>query len=1002
MKKTSRRGTRLLIIIASIIALLGLGAYFLYFDPIFASDQTTEGVKSDTEQIAKLRAEREKLQQNMESVMAEYYGIYSSFENLDHTKLAKLGTMVAAEEKTWEEYISKNYGDLPQPTWDELKKLNAELRDLKAEEIRVGGELETLIEERARKDLIIKAADNLSDEIESAQQKFQTGIRFLAEGLTENQKNELTELIDKNTSSDGQLPLQSIVKYRSELATANDDPYKFLENQLVGKSPDQARKAIDALASLDLENGTVPDNVINLAKNLQNLGVSFNKYIESAKARQEDEGITASFVGPKGAVIDQLTGRVQFRSPILVDVKDSSGKLVKNADGTVQKNEIGYALFDPVKKTYSGVLTVDDFNGQQVSLVADQLTKDVYLEYGGGLGDEKIVGDDKLGLVSVRVGENGGIGGSFTVSNRLFIYNPNTKAFQIPISLDSTIKGAGFSGDDVGSVGKNTIYLGTDGSVTGKVGDVGRFKDGSVMGSGALYLAHDGTVTYGMSFTDGGLPLGGISINSDGDIAGTVNLAKMVDLPLNISFGSGGITGVSFDVGGGATKIPISIGKNGQLAFSLATFNIGSLIPGLNLPGILSNLLNVPILNVAQDAHGNFRLYFLFGSMKLFGHENRPLTPPEIEMDEEGNYKTECIYFRHSFKKALMTVRVYQSPCTKIEADEQKLRSAMIFEVYNRLLGRNPSTQEWANWYFYSGHQLYQWPKHEKDKQYRMDGTKLQLEKAIMGTAYYKGINSANKLDNLKEYRWIKAGKNPLQAPTRPTDLMTADPFAGKTDGGNGVDEVDKERIAKWISEGFDKFFKGIEADAATDEEMEEPTEDEISVNVPTGFSFFAVPSSIAYIDPKSFTDKGVSVYRYDGDDKKWITDANGGDVGTMRSVFGYYLYNSGAEKTVIAYKPENVENQSLSTITKGWNLLANSSQGSITVGSVKFLNPTDSTKVSLISLAQQKKIYSGTYLISDPNAQTAEKAFTKIDLLSSGAQNNLIQSLGGYWVYLF
>lgn len=986
MKKISGRGTRLIIIIGTIIALLGLGAYFFFIDPIFADDKATTEVSDPSA----LQAEIEKLEQDQKNI---YDLAVESCEKLSietGKSYSEINSYYLSGGEELDKFVSEFLHD----------QKNADMATVVGE-LLVARENQSVVEA----DLLTKRS-LLSTIIET---------RASADGQ-ENKKN-TKEILDnlKNASEEIKKELENdqvdvSVEFEKGLSAgikglaekSNGAYSKLLTN--LGLSTLEADNKTDAQLLVDLKKITTLESTdpefIDLASKAQTL-IDYWENFQALK-KIEDLKSTVSHYGPKGAVIDQLTGRVQFRSPILVEQKDSSGNVLKDEKGGIRTKEIGYALFDPVKKTYSGALTVDDFNGQRVSLVADQLTKDVYLEYGGGAGDEKIVGDDKLGLVSVRVGENGGIGGSFTVSNRLFIYNPNTKAFQIPISLDSTVKGAGFSGDDVGSIGKNTIFLGTDGSVTGRVGDVGKFKDGDIAGSGALYLAQDGTVTYGMSFTDGGLPLGGISINSDGDIAGTVNLAKMVDLPLNISFGSGGITGVSFDLGGGATKIPISIGKNGQLAFSLATFNIGSLIPGLNLSGILSSLLKMPILNIAQDAHGNFRLYFLFGSMKLFGHENRPLMPPEIEMDEAGNYKTECIYFRHSFKKALMTVRVYQSPCTKIEADEQKLRSAMIFEVYNRLLGRNPSTQEWANWYFYSGHQLYQWPKHEKDKQYRMDGTKLQLEKAIMGTAYYKGINSADKLDNLKEYRWIKAGKNPLQAPTRPTDLMTADPFAGSTDGDNGVEEVDKERIAKWISEGFDKFFEGIEADAATDEDMEVPTEDEISVNVPTGFSFFAVPSNIAYIDPQSFTEKGVNVFRYEGDEKKWVSAVDGGEIGTMRSVFGYYLYNSGSEKTVIAYQPEDIEEQSLSTITKGWNLLANSSQGTITIGGVKFLNPSDSTKVSLISLAQQNKVYSGTYLISDPTAATAEEAFTKVDLLSDGAENNTIGSLGGYWVYLY
>ena len=165
----------------------------------------------------------------------------------------------------------------------------------------------------------------------------------------------------------------------------------------------------------------------------------------------------------------------------------------------------------------------------------------------------------------------------------------------------------------------------------------------------------------------------------------------------------------------------------------------------------------------------------------------------------------DCIYFRHSFKKAFKTVRVYQVPCEKPDKDEQVERSNLIFTIYNTTLGRNPSTAEFLNWYFYSGHELYKGDK-QKNKDYRMSATRNKLCESIIkkpGDVVQKQF----KFGNNKEYKWIVSGKLPAEAPNRPTETLSLNPFDQSADEINAEINSNSE-----YDINLNDFFDSIES----------------------------------------------------------------------------------------------------------------------------------------------------------------------------------------------
>ncbi len=513
-------------------------------------------------------------------------------------------------------------------------------------------------------------------------------------------------------------------------------------------TPDMSDSAISSIwKNYVIQNAVASGYEVNdKLLNLQDVG----KYnIETLMKLSSDKAAFKQYIDkfgfPKfqsnttGLVINPKTGKAEYRSTIKR----------RTSDGRVFID--GYISFDPETRTLDAQIS-KIWGNRQVKLVSDPRTGDVYVELASTTKDSLLKLGSVASLASITVAQDGAIGGSFKLFNRLFNYNANSKAFEIPMKI-----------------GRNgTLFADTNGNVRGTVS----LTKTNAANTAMLYFDRTGNIGLNVDIkgaldktTGSRTSLASITLNKNGTIAGTIDVGKLAKTGLSVmvGFDKKGITGVNIPltrIAGQAFGLGIS--RNGSLSF-------GGFIPIMGLP--------VPI-TAAQDAHGNVRIMWPGGSIKVWGNENRPLDPPQPTINPETKgLDASVIYFRHSFKKGpTKTVRVYQSPGDKIDQAEQIARGDLIFKVYNELLKRNPGITEFMNWYFYTDHELVKFPDHQQSSNFRLSETERLLRQSIT-SGPGKQVQDQFRFPNTAEYRWIQSGKDPLASPNRPADLLDSNPF---------------------------------------------------------------------------------------------------------------------------------------------------------------------------------------------------------------------------------
>lgn len=731
--------------------------------------------------------------------------------------------------------------------------------------------------------------------------------------------------------------------------------------------------------------------------------------------------------------VNPATGNPEYTTVLCYDPSETGQNCVAQ----------GYLSFDPQNNTFSAEASAV-FGGKNVALYSDPLTGDVYMAFSRA-DEEALYSAGRVQLMSAMISKDGHIGGTFRYGNRMFRYNPSSSSFEVPIAVG---RGGAFrvaqEGDRAGDWG--TVYIDSKGNVTGRV-DV-------LDGQASVFLDRTGRITVAANITSGGQSLGSIGINTDGQVSGSIDVGRAIGTSnIFVSFGSGGISGVTANIGsfmGNAVGIGISSGGG---------LSLGTFVPVAGIP--------IPI-GIGQSSDGGFRLVWPGGSLGLFGGDSRPQRAPELAKDSEGNIDAGCIYFRHSFKKLFQTVRVYQVPCTKIAKEEQVARSQMIFDVYNALLDRNPGLEEFTHWYFYSGHQLYQWPKHENDKEYRMSETEAKLRKFITGDGDYAraGEGMQNPKDNRDEYRWIQSGKAPLDAPTRPTDILEANPFDESTwQKAENTDEQTGETRLAIVMDFLEALLEDMKNDPGHylarffDEEVSDTVdEDQVNIdydiseedltNVETvlvtrqgdypviektidnknliitlrkGFNEIFVPEEVGYVNTAGAQKDGLKIFEYDttiSDDpsKSWNTDVKSLKPGT-----GYYIHNSGdtGRKIRLAKRPTIAAGEKDTVLKKGWNLLSHSGEESIRFSDYQILAAmpgwsggcdvvglcVENKKMSELILTEGKetRVYSKVHFLVPDTDPLKLRKLVEADLSKNDNLNKIELRQGQmFWVYLF
>lgn len=469
--------------------------------------------------------------------------------------------------------------------------------------------------------------------------------------------------------------------------------------------------------------------------------------------------------------INPKTGNVEYRTAILH--RDSAGEL----------QPVGYMSFDPLSHSVDAQLPVY-FGGKVVTLYSDPRLGQVYVGFSNDNGEPLYKLANNVELMTVTVDANGHFGGSFKLFNRVFNFNPNTGAFEMEI-----YKGNGAS-----------VMIDTNGNVTGSY-NISMGKDTT----GSVYFDSHGKISYGLSYKpDGKNVLGTVVIGSDGQISGSVDMGKIVGGPNGASvflgFDKSGINSVNIPFGSiGGNPIGISYSANG--------LGLSGYIPLGPIP--------VPIA-LGSNAKGETVLSWPGGHVKIFGDEDRPLNAPAPKFDKTTqSYLFNTIYFHGEYQGGVggtKTTRIYNKQT--IKEDEQIARGDMIFKVYNELLNRNPGTTEFMNWYFYNDHEMITGEAHRltgtpcgdaaffdrsaggcTGKDVTQVSRMAVLDRLLRQTIKHGGSTNTDEvpkiaqLRNGAEYKWIKAGKDPLNAPTRPIDILTVNPFTGTTiaDGSAGT-----------------------------------------------------------------------------------------------------------------------------------------------------------------------------------------------------------------------
>lgn len=799
------------------------------------------------------------------------------------------------------------------------------------------------------------------------------------------------------------------------------------------------------------------------------------KYLNSLQNQQWVDRYMAS-IGSNAETVSSEAGSgmvsTGWSGAGTVGINPNTGKFEYKSIISHNGTDVGYMSFDPSNaKTDAQLHYV--FSGKKVSLYADPTTGDIYLEIGSSNGDplyaigESIdvteVGLDENGniakavakkrvngLMSVVVAKDGSIGGSFKYMGRVFNYNPNSKAFEIPVNIDNGFK----LGDDSGS---KTIYLDSKGGVRGNVSVI---KSGASTGN--LYFTRTGTVGFTYNYAEldkAGRAigsLGAVSIDSTGSLAGTVNAGKLTGLKTNlfIGFDNTGISSVNVPIGNIAGN---AIG----FTYSRDGISLGSFISVSGIP--------IPV-SIGQDKYGGWTVSLPFiGSILKFGQNtDESPEPPKPVLTEDGSIDLDYIHIgRYETSRWFKTYRFYQVQPVQLDKAEMFERADIIFDKYNEHLKRNPSLEEFIHWYIYWGHMKIGTECRNMDEgghQARVTQLKAALDGLITQNAWHlpEGAEFLDK--NKSEYECVKlitekaaTGKTDVdftKCEDRPENIMGSNPLSQEAENGATTD-TDYDSIKE--------FLDYIEELAKTDPEIERIIQEFINnheenpttgligdgetIRFTNGFSTFTVPeydqvvlkkiadsatatvtptasattsasatattsstatatpitsAKLGYVDTAPFTNKGLEIFQYSAASaNKWLSTANGDSIPYMKAGTGYYIYNPGTTVGAEIQKADIVETASLKpSLQKGWNLVANSGEKSLNLGEIKHSIVAGNDK-TLVEMAKADEVHNRMYLIQDGTATEATKAFKLLNPLATDITQQIVASLKPYWVYV-
>jgi len=293
--------------------------------------------------------------------------------------------------------------------------------------------------------------------------------------------------------------------------------------------------------------------------------------------------------------IDQLTGNAVFTAQIL----NSKGGLA------------GYIKFDPVTKLYDAQLSVD-YAGKSVQFFSDPRNQDVYVTVSsdkkttlanGMVVPAALANLGPLELMSASISSSGSVGGTFRYQNRVFSYNPNSQAFEIPIAIYSNGTVRPFSmgeslvvknkdGTSKTITGKGIISIDTKGNLTGSYELLNQTDSKGVNQAGNLYFDRSGNIGFVYTASQTTIfqgnattrSIGSIAFDIKGNVNGTVNLGKALNFKSDVllGFDKNGLTGLGWSTGfsllGSNAGSYAKIAAEARLAYEAAVSQAGSAV----------------------------------------------------------------------------------------------------------------------------------------------------------------------------------------------------------------------------------------------------------------------------------------------------------------------------------------------------------------------------------------------------------------------------------------
>jgi hypothetical protein len=182
-------------------------------------------------------------------------------------------------------------------------------------------------------------------------------------------------------------------------------------------------------------------------------------------------------------------------------------------------------------------------------------------------------------------------------------------------------------------------------------------------------------------------------------------------------------------------------------------------------------------------------------------------------------------------------------------------------------------------------------------------------------------------------------------------------------------------------------------------------------MTVKHGFNAIYLPEGMGLASTDAFTAKGMTMYAFNRNgDKKWTTN-----VRMLNHWIGYYVFNPLGTQNVDLSIIKVAERPDDKFITKGWNLLSNSSKTDINIADMKYYVSSGcalsagevtcqsiGTDTKLGDLLTSKRAYGYIYIIKDPYAAEANDAFELVEVTASNVGSIKIPAGKLFWFYLY